>query len=55
MADAGGKKITLLDKYRVEWPVNLVEHGGNGRMHLGEKVSKISSTLLALSYTDFLG
>ncbi|VVB10783.1 unnamed protein product [Arabis nemorensis] len=35
METAGGKKINLLDKHGVKWPVSLVMLKGNGQMHLG--------------------
>ncbi|KAL1210422.1 B3 domain-containing protein REM6 [Cardamine amara subsp. amara] len=35
MEKAGGKKITLLDKHGVKWPVNLLIEKGKGKMHFG--------------------
>ncbi|CAA7015265.1 unnamed protein product [Microthlaspi erraticum] len=38
METAGGKKITMLDKHGVDWPVNLVMERKNGMMRLGSGI-----------------
>lgn len=54
MENAGGKKITLLDKHGVKWPVNLLIEKVKGRMHLGSGYKEFINAIGIEAYDSFV-
>lgn len=54
MENIGMKKITLLDKHGVEWPVNLVMEKGNTKTRLGSGLKEFFKANGIKAYESFV-